>query len=122
MLLKIQKYGNIRKVEYFPLLHLQRVLKASLTVPGQAHLQNRSQMRNCQTILKQVQSQLPAENGTWAVFISDLVNGTEGSINDQKMQAASLIQKLYIMGAVYENYDQITGQYSGDSVGAICTP
>ena len=63
-----------------------------------------------ETILKQVQSQLPAENGTWAVFISDLVNGTEGSLNDQKMQAASLI-KLYIMGAVYENYDQITGQY-----------
>ena len=27
-------------------LHLQRVLKASLTVPGQAHLQNLSQMRN----------------------------------------------------------------------------
>ena len=30
-----------------------------------------------ETILKQVQSQLPAENGTWAVFISDLVKGTE---------------------------------------------
>ena len=56
-----------------------------------------------ETILKQVQSQLPTENGTWAVFISDLVNGTEGNLNDQKMQAASLI-KLYIMGAVYENY------------------
>lgn len=68
-----------------------------------------------ETILKQVQSQLPAENGTWAVFISDLVNGTEGNLNDQKMQAASLI-KLYIMGAVYENYDQITGQYGRDSV------
>lgn len=68
-----------------------------------------------ETILKQVQSQLPTENGTWAVFISDLVNGTEGNLNDQKMQAASLI-KLYIMGAVYENYDQITGQYGKDSV------
>ena len=68
-----------------------------------------------ETILKQVQSQLPAENGTWAIFISDLVNGTEGNLNDQKMQAASLI-KLYIMGAVYENYDQITGQYGRDSV------
>ena len=72
-----------------------------------------------ETILKQVQSQLPAENGTWAVFISDLVNGTEGSLNDQKMQAASLI-KLYIMGAVYENYDQITGQYGRDAVNSFC--
>ena len=68
-----------------------------------------------ETILKQVQSQLPTENGTWAVFISDLINGTEGNLNNQKMQAASLI-KLYIMGAVYENYDQITGQYGRDSV------
>ena len=68
-----------------------------------------------ETILKQVQSQLPAENGTWAVFISDLVNGTEGSLNDQKMQAASLI-KLYIMGAVYEDYDSLSSKYSKDAL------
>ena len=68
-----------------------------------------------QTILNQVQGQLPADNGSWAVFISDLLNETEGSINDQTMQAASLI-KLYIMGAIYENYDQIIGQYGKDSV------
>ena len=68
-----------------------------------------------ETILKQVQSQLPAENGTWAVFISDLVNGTEGSLNDQKMQAASLI-KLYIMGAVYEDYDSLSSKYSKDQL------
>lgn len=68
-----------------------------------------------QTILNQVQGQLPADNGNWAVFISDLLNETEGSINDQTMQAASLI-KLYIMGAIYENYDQIISQYGKDSV------
>lgn len=68
-----------------------------------------------QTILNQVQGQLPADNGSWAVFISDLLNETEGSINDQTMQAASLI-KLYIMGAIYENYDQIISQYGKDSV------
>ena len=68
-----------------------------------------------ETILKQVQSQLPTENGTWAVFISDLVNGTEGNLNDQKMQAASLI-KLYIMGAVYEDYDSLSSKYSKDQL------
>ena len=68
-----------------------------------------------QTLLNQIQGQLPADNGSWSVFVSDLINETEGSINDQTMQAASLI-KLYIMGAVYENYDQITGQYGRDSV------
>ncbi len=68
-----------------------------------------------QALLDQIQTQLPTNNGTWAVFISDLINETEGSINDQTMQAASLI-KLYIMGAVYENYDQIISQYGKDSV------
>ena len=68
-----------------------------------------------QTLLNQIQGQLPTDNGSWSVFVSDLINETEGSINDQTMQAASLI-KLYIMGAIYENYDQIIGQYGKDSV------
>ena len=68
-----------------------------------------------QTLLNQIQGQLPADNGSWSVFVSDLINETEGIINDQTMQAASLI-KLYIMGAIYENYDQIIGQYGKDSV------
>ena len=68
-----------------------------------------------QTLLNQIQGQLPADNGSWSVFVSDLINETEGSINDQTMQAASLI-KLFIMGAIYENYDQIIGQYGKDSV------
>ena len=59
-----------------------------------------------ETILKQVQSQLPAENGTWAVFISDLVNGTEGSLNDQKMQAASLIRICMQSCKKYRRYHQ----------------
>ena len=66
-------------------------------------------------LLNQVQSLLPSGNGTWSVYVCNLAKNTEGSINDQQMQAASLI-KLYIMGAVYENYDQITGQYGRDSV------
>lgn len=74
-----------------------------------------------QTILNQVQGQLPADNGSWAVFISDLLSETEGSINDQTMQAASLI-KLYIMGAIYENYDQIISQYGKDSVDSNLYP
>ena len=68
-----------------------------------------------QTLLNQIQGQLPADNGSWSELVSDLRNETEGSINDQTMQAARLI-KLYIMGAIYENYDQIIGQYGKDSV------
>lgn len=38
-----------------------------------------------------------------------------GAINDQQMQAASLI-KLYIMGAVYEDYDSLSSKYSKDAL------
>ena len=58
---------------------------------------------------------LPSGNGTWSVYVCDLENNTEGAIQDANMQAASLI-KLYIMGAVYENYDSIIGQYGQSSV------
>ena len=68
-----------------------------------------------QALLNQIQGQLPVDNGNWSVFVSDLINETEGCINEQSMQAASLI-KLYIMGAVYENYDNIIAQYGQSSV------
>lgn len=58
---------------------------------------------------------LPSGNGTWSVYVCDLEKNTEGAIQDARMQAASLI-KLYIMGAVYENYDSIVGQYGQSSV------
>ena len=43
----------------------------------------------------------------WAVYVKDLGSGIEKSSGQGKMQAASLI-KLYIMGAVYENYEKLT--------------
>ena len=58
---------------------------------------------------------LPSGNGTWSVYVCDLEKNTEGAIQDARMQAASLI-KLYIMGAVYENYDSIIAQYGQSSV------
>ena len=46
-----------------------------------------------------------------AIFIMS----SEGSVNDHSMQAASLI-KLYIMGAVYENYETLISQYGQQQV------
>ena len=66
-------------------------------------------------LLNQVQSLLPSGNGTWSVYVCNLAKNTEGSINDQQMQAASLI-KLYIMGAVYEDYDSLSSKYSKDAL------
>ena len=66
-------------------------------------------------LLNQVQSLLPTDNGTWSVYVCNLAKNTEGAINDQQMQAASLI-KLYIMGAVYEDYDSLSSKYSKDAL------
>ena len=37
-------------------------------------------------LLKQVQSLLPADNGTWSVYVCNLPKDSEGMINDTPMQ------------------------------------
>ena len=61
-------------------------------------------------LLNQVQSLLPTDNGTWSVYVCNLLKDSDGTINDTPMQAASLI-KLFIMGAVYENFDSLCDAY-----------
>ena len=72
-------------------------------------------------LVTQVQSQLPGANGSWSVYICDLADGSEATINDSPMQAASLI-KLFIMGAVYENYDSLSQQYGSATLDSYLTP
>ncbi len=57
----------------------------------------------------------PEGNGSWSAYIYNLSENTEGSVNSRRQQAASLI-KLYIMGAVYDNYDLLISQYGQGSV------
>lgn len=57
----------------------------------------------------------PEGNGSWSAYVYDTVGQAEGSVNEHQMQAASLI-KLYIMGAVYENYETLTARYGQSSV------
>lgn len=66
-------------------------------------------------LLNQVQTLLPQDNGTWSVYVCNLSLDSDGVINDTPMQAASLI-KLYIMGAVYENYDSLAQSHSTDEL------
>lgn len=68
-----------------------------------------------QGLMNTLQSSLPVSNGSWSVYVCDLKTNSEGSINNHAMQAASLI-KLYIMGAIYQDYDNITAQYGKDNV------
>ncbi len=68
-----------------------------------------------ESLLSQIRGLLPGSNGEWAVYVSDLVKGTESAIDDRRMQAASLI-KLYIMGAVYVSYEDLAAQYDPASL------
>lgn len=68
-------------------------------------------------LLTQINNLLPADNGSWSVYVCNLSQGSEGSINNAPMQAASLI-KLYIMGAVYESYESLSQQYGADTLDA----
>lgn len=70
-----------------------------------------------EALLSQIRNSLPTGNGNWAVYVYDLVKGSESSIDNRRMQAASLI-KLYIMGAVYENYEDLISQYGQGTVDA----
>ena len=69
-------------------------------------------------LLNQVQSLLPTDNGTWSVYVCNLLKDSDGTINDTPMQAASLI-KLYIMGAVYENYGTIAQSHNGNDAAGM---
>ncbi|MDY4692316.1 MAG: serine hydrolase [Blautia sp.] len=67
------------------------------------------------SLLSQVQTILPQNNGTWSVYVCNLLKNTEGVINDTPMKAAGLI-RLFIMGTVYENYSQLTRQYGSETL------
>lgn len=65
-------------------------------------------------LLENYQNQV---GGKWAVYVEDLGTGGSMTVHEEKMQAASLI-KLYIMGAVYENFDALS---ANENVGELLT-
>ena len=69
-------------------------------------------------LMNQIQANLPAGNGDWGCYVCNLAEGTEGAFGDQPMQSASLI-KLFIMGAVYEKYDELAASYGADSLNSL---
>lgn len=73
------------------------------------------------SLMPQLQSMLPGNNGSWSAAVSNLALGSADSINSQRMQAASLI-KLYIMGAVYENYNSLSAIYGSGTLDALLSP
>ena len=72
-------------------------------------------------LLSQIQPLLPQNNGSWSVYVCNLIKNTDGNINSHPMQAASLI-KLYIMGTVYENYETLSENYGADTLNSYLNP
>ena len=66
-------------------------------------------------LLPQIQKGLPRNNGEWAVYVHNMSTGAGACMNSKQMQAASLI-KLYIMGAVYENYEEFADAHGKEEV------
>ena len=83
------------------------------SVFGQPETSEPATDEKMQTLLSSLA--FPSGNGTWSAYVCDLAENTEGAVNPQRQQAASLI-KLFIMGSVYENYDALTSQYGQESV------
>ncbi len=55
---------------------------------------------------------------TWSAAVVDLNTEDSCTVNNQSMQAASLI-KLFIMGAVYDRYDSLTAAYGEDQIQSL---
>ena len=80
-----------------------------------SHSSESSTDESLNSLLAQIKPLLPQNNGTWSVYVCNLMKNTEGVIDDQPMQAASLI-KLFIMGTVYENYESLSETYGADTL------
>ena len=76
------------------------------------------------TALGSTYSNLPAI-GSWAVFVNDLKHNVSAyappTAADGMMQSASLI-KLFIMGAVYERYDELSAAYGASTLDGYLSP
>ena len=55
---------------------------------------------------------------TWSAAAVDLNTEDSCAVNNEPMQAASLI-KLFIMGAVYDRYDSLTASYGEDQIQSL---
>ncbi len=53
--------------------------------------------------------------GEWSVYLTIPATGDTLSMNPKKLRAASVI-KLFVMGAVYEEYDDLVKYYAGDDI------
>lgn len=75
-------------------------------------------MEGLQDIISSAVSGRISAGENWGVYVCRLSDGAEEHLGEGKMVAASLI-KLYIMGAVYSDYDDITAANGKDKIDSL---
>ena len=58
-----------------------------------SHSSESSTDESLNSLLAQIKPLLPQNNGTWSVYVCNLMKNTEGVIDDQPMQAAIVLRK-----------------------------
>ena len=72
-----------------------------------------------QELIKGLKQRIDSMDGEWSVYVGNLSSGTGcGVYYTTQMQAASLI-KLYIMGAVYERYEELANSYGAETLNSL---
>lgn len=66
-------------------------------------------------LTKQLAQEIQQIEGDWSIYVEQINTGITCEINDQKYPAASLI-KLFIMGAVFEDYDILSATYGQEDL------
>ena len=66
-------------------------------------------------IIKQLTQKIQSLDGDWSVYVEQFNTGIMCNIHQEKYPAASLI-KLFIMGTVYEAYDELCREYGQEEV------
>lgn len=100
--------------DFLPEEPLEEVAGTSVSISAEM-------IASIQTLSRQLQSSLPSDNGSWSVYVAHAESGVSTALNSQPMQAASLI-KLFIMGAVYENYEELSDSYGAQALDDLLTP
>lgn len=68
--------------------------------------------------IQEVIADRTAAGEKWNVYVKKLSDGSFAKVGEEQLKAASLI-KLYIMGAVYEQYDQLAVQYGTEQIDTL---
>lgn len=75
-------------------------------------------LESLKTKIKTLISEKASAQDQWSVCVQPLDGRAAVTVNNAQMQAASLI-KLYIMAAVYENYDSMTQTYGKSNIDSL---